>query len=203
MRRRQGYRLIAVGVASLLATASFSAHTEAYLWPYLPSKPVGSRLGRAKIPTAKVPSHSPRSCVDDANVSTGVDVEDDADKDPLLSTTLLNPSELQQILDTAQEAAEAAGRVIRSNIGCCSATADECEIKFSIKDIVTQYDQQAQQAVEEIVRSRYPNHSFLGEEDVDPGAVASASALDAFLQNQQLSPFLWICDPIDVRIDPC
>jgi len=74
----------------------------------------------------------------------------------------LTKDDLVSMLQTAQEAALAAGKVIQSNTGCCSKFAEECSIKTSIKDSVTEYDQTAQAAVEEIVRCKYPEHSFLG-----------------------------------------
>lgn len=42
----------------------------------------------------------------------------------------------------------------------------------------------------------FPNHGFLGEEDVPPGKEASAAALDSKLSNSE-SDWLWIVDPID------
>jgi myo-inositol-1(or 4)-monophosphatase len=42
----------------------------------------------------------------------------------------------------------------------------------------------------------FPNHDFLGEEDVAPGKEASASALEAKLSSSD-SDWLWIVDPID------
>ena len=101
----------------------------------------------------------------------------------------------QELLATAEEAARAAGSIIISNLGCCSETSDECEIKWSIKDVVTEYDKNAQQAIESIVRAKYPHHSFLGEEDVDPGAAASEAALEEALSSS--NDYIWICDPID------
>lgn len=103
----------------------------------------------------------------------------------------------QSLLKTAEEAARAAGSIILENLGCCSEMDDTCEIKYSIKDVVTQYDKNAQVAIESIVRQAYPNHSFLGEEDVDPGSVASAEALSEALENVSGEGYLWICDPID------
>jgi myo-inositol-1(or 4)-monophosphatase len=104
--------------------------------------------------------------------------------------------ERKEVLATAEEAARAAGHVILSNLGCCSETAGECEIKWSIKDVVTEYDKNAQQAIEDIVRAKYPEHSFLGEEDVDPGGAASEAALENALSSTP-SGYVWICDPID------
>lgn len=44
--------------------------------------------------------------------------------------------------------------------------------------------------------AKFPNHDFLGEEDVPPGKEASAAAIDAKLQDCK-SGWLWIVDPID------
>mmetsp|Transcript_16317 Transcript_16317/g.21361 ORF Transcript_16317/g.21361 Transcript_16317/m.21361 type:complete len:356 (-) Transcript_16317:54-1121(-) len=115
--------------------------------------------------------------------------------------TELEHAELQGLVETAEAAARAAGQVIVSHLGCaaevCDPTTDEeCEIKTNLKDIVTQYDKQAQESVESIIRDAYPLHSFLGEEDVNPGAAASEAALEAALAKSE-SGFVWICDPID------
>lgn len=104
--------------------------------------------------------------------------------------------ELQSMLKVAEKAARKAGGIISSNEGCCSIDGDECEVKFSIKDVVTEYDNAAQVAIEEIVSGAYPEHSFLGEENVDPGSAASEQALIDALGSTPTG-FLWICDPID------
>lgn len=112
------------------------------------------------------------------------------------TTALQNPSlkECEALLQTAESAAQAAGEIIRFNLGCSSASQDEqCEIKFSIKDVVTQYDKEAQEAIQAIVSKEYPHHNFLGEEDVAAGGEASAAALT----NALSAEYLWICDPID------
>ena len=108
----------------------------------------------------------------------------------------LSKDEKQKILETAEAAALAAGEIITTNVGCCSLMTDNCMEKANIKDIVTQYDKEAQTAVEAIVKAAYPHHSFLGEEDVDPGASASEAALYRALDSSQ-SGYIWICDPID------
>ena len=106
--------------------------------------------------------------------------------------TELSLEELRQLQVTAQRAARAAGAIITSNTGCCSQVDEECEVKFNIKDVVTEYDKQAQQAVEEIVRTAYPTHSFLGEEDVESGGEASAAALLRVLGSTETG-YIWIC----------
>lgn len=110
--------------------------------------------------------------------------------------------ECQVIMAVAQRAAAAAGHIIRTHLGCSSEVGDDIdkgvgfEVKTTIKDIVTQYDSQAQAAVEDIIRESFPEHSFLGEENVAPGATASEQALLQVLQETP-SGFVWICDPID------
>jgi len=74
--------------------------------------------------------------------------------------------------------------------------AEECEIKYSIKDIVTEYDKTAQNAIEKVVRTNHPDHSFLGEEDVEAGGAASEAALLKALESSSTG-WIWICDPID------
>ena len=103
--------------------------------------------------------------------------------------------DVQQYLLHAQQAARAAGAILRDHIGCCSQQQNDLtQTKQSNpKDIVTQYDRQAQQAVQSILQSHYPHHAFLGEEDVLPGAEASEQALVSILKHD----FVWICDPID------
>jgi myo-inositol-1(or 4)-monophosphatase len=108
----------------------------------------------------------------------------------------LSKEETTKLLQTAQAAARAAGEIISTNVGCSSLLTENFVIKTNIKDIVTQYDKQAQVAVEDIVGGAFPEHSFLGEEDVDPGASASEAALLKALGGSP-SGYIWICDPID------
>lgn len=107
-------------------------------------------------------------------------------------------SELQDFLKTAETAARAAGSIIVANSGCCSkpTSSEGAEMKYSIKDVVTKYDREAQTAIYETIQSAYPSHEFLGEEDVGAGSSASADALEAALVKSE-SNILWICDPID------
>ena len=110
--------------------------------------------------------------------------------------TELTYEEMKDLLTTAEYAAREAGKVIKRHTGCCSEMDDECEIKFNIKDVVTQYDKQAQDQIVSIVTSKYPTHSFLGEEDVESGGEASEQALQNILKSTPTG-YLWIADPID------
>ncbi len=108
----------------------------------------------------------------------------------------LPTTELEDILSSVERAARAAGDIIVANNGCGSSVDQECEVKFNIKDVVTQYDKQAQEAVEQVIKSEYPNHAFLGEEDVGSGAAASEAALLEALEKTE-NGWLFILDPID------
>ncbi len=111
--------------------------------------------------------------------------------------------ELKSMVITAEKAARAAGKVILDGQEAFATCDDEaCEIdsteeKLNIKDIVTKYDKQAQDALETIIRSAFPLHSFLGEEDVAAGGNASAQALENALTGGASSDYVWIVDPID------
>lgn len=104
--------------------------------------------------------------------------------------------ECKEIVENLEQASRAAGKIILQNLGCSSETtsgienddstaAPAAEIKINIKDVVTKYDKQAQQVIEEIVEARYPNFYFLGEENVAAGAKASEEALTKALQRNQ------------------
>ncbi len=51
--------------------------------------------------------------------------------------------------------------------------------KLSNKDLLTEIDPQCQRIIiiESLVKERFPDHQFLGEESVPPGAAASSAAL--------------------------
>lgn len=105
--------------------------------------------------------------------------------------------ECEEILVTLEQASRSAGTIILKNLGCSSENASgsenndrtcaraTAEIKTNIKDVVSKYDKQAQQVIEEIIKARYPNFYFLGEENVAAGAKASGEALTAALQRNE------------------
>jgi len=85
--------------------------------------------------------------------------------------------EWKEFQDTGVAAAKEAGRVLQ-----------EWSKKFTIseksrKNLVTEADVNAQDAIFRIIHDKYPDHSFLGEEDL---AVENAD-----------SDFRWIIDPLD------
>lgn len=96
--------------------------------------------------------------------------------------------DLKSVLQTAKDAARAAGRVMQENLGA-ALTKTKC----SNKDLLTEIDPMCQKVISDQVAQAFPQHKFLGEESVAAGDVASAQAL-AELMN---SEWLWIVDPID------
>jgi myo-inositol-1(or 4)-monophosphatase len=154
-------------------------------------------------PIDRIVLHNSDSIVDNTKTTTSTSkATDDHDDD-------IDIQLLQEMLQTAKNAAIAAGSVIIKNLGCaasilnidetnvdCDPNVEECIVKTTIKDIVTQYDTQAQSIIQSIIQNKYPNHLFLGEEDVNAGPVASEDALIQKLQ-QSNTNFLWITDPID------
>jgi myo-inositol-1(or 4)-monophosphatase len=141
---------------------------------------------RFAVPRALFSSKSPSPAI--TITATWIDLE---------AWNELSCTQLESILNAAERAARAAGGTITSNTGCCSLNVEkECEVKYNIKDIVTAYDKQAQTAIEDVIRTAFPTHSFLGEEDVASGAAASEAALLHALQDTETG-FIWICDPID------
>ncbi|CAM9635076.1 unnamed protein product [Ascophyllum nodosum] len=72
--------------------------------------------------------------------------------------------------------------------------ADIQKTKYNPKDLLTEVDAQCQKIVEDVVAKQFPDHTLLGEENVEPGAESSIAALEEALKG---SDWLWIVDPID------
>ncbi|AIQ11143.1 inositol monophosphatase family protein [Paenibacillus durus] len=89
----------------------------------------------------------------------------------------------------AINAAAKAGEYIKSRQG----TVKELGTKSSARDLVTEVDKGAEQMIRRLVMTHYPDHAFLGEEGVEPGANAVTAALEELKDNE----YLWIVDPVD------
>ncbi|KAL7511583.1 hypothetical protein ACHAXN_008573 [Cyclotella atomus] len=109
-------------------------------------------------------------------------------------TTTMEPTstELQSLLDVAVTASKKAGDIILGNAGGAEVTKS----KANTRDLLTVVDPLCEKTIRETILSAYPNHDFLGEEDVPPGAEASAAAIEEKLKNCKTG-YLWIVDPID------
>lgn len=92
--------------------------------------------------------------------------------------TLPKAQETKKFLDTAWQAADAAGRLMRENC----RKPKEIEFKGVI-DLVTSVDRQSERKIVEIIRANFPDHSVLSEEETDH-------------QSAQ-SEYRWIIDPLD------
>ncbi|MBP1992309.1 inositol monophosphatase family protein [Paenibacillus eucommiae] len=82
-----------------------------------------------------------------------------------------------------------AGQWIKSRLGAHNSV----DMKYSSHDLVTEVDKGSEKMIRNLIMTHFPNHSFLGEEGVEPGPAASAQAL----QNVRDAEYLWIVDPID------
>jgi len=109
---------------------------------------------------------------------------------------------LEKVLEVAVDAAKKAGAIILGNAG----GKEVSKLKANSKDLLTEIDPLCEKTIKETVLASFPNHDFLGEEDVPPGKEASAAALDAKLNANMTAtsadgdgnkPLLWIVDPID------
>ncbi len=90
-------------------------------------------------------------------------------------------SELQQFLDTATEAARAAGKIARDKYH----QPRQIHAK-GIKDIVTEADIACETAIIDLIQSRHPSHRILSEERGDVNALTQGGG-----------DYIWIIDPID------
>lgn len=89
----------------------------------------------------------------------------------------------------AINAASKAGEWIKSRLG----TVEQLSTKQSSTDLVTEVDKGAEQMIRRLILTHFPDHAILGEEGVEPGAEASARALEAAREEE----YLWIIDPVD------
>jgi myo-inositol-1(or 4)-monophosphatase len=103
----------------------------------------------------------------------------------------LDDEVLQTLLNVAIDASKRAGDIILGNAGGAEVTKS----KANSRDLLTLIDPLCEQTIRDTVLEHFPSHDFLGEEDVDPGAKASAEAIDQKLSGKT-SDFLWIVDPV-------
>jgi Inositol monophosphatase family len=110
------------------------------------------------------------------------------------SNTMTLPSTevLEQVLSVAKDAGKKAGDIILGNAG----GAEVVNRKANSRDLLTLIDPLCEKTIKETILATFPDHDFLGEEDVPPGKEASAAAIDEKLNNSK-SDWLWIVDPID------
>ncbi len=88
---------------------------------------------------------------------------------------------MKDFLQAAIEAARQAGGVLISLQSKCNAK------EKAPRDLVTDADVAAQQAIERYFKARYPDHAFLGEESSPADRQAAAAS----------GKLLWVVDPLD------
>ena len=98
----------------------------------------------------------------------------------------------QYVLHIAEDAARQAGEIMRQTTGRIAVQ----KTKSNVRDIVTDSDVACQQVIRQTVEAVFPDHAFLGEEDVASGSDASMRALKNALDDKE-GRLLWIVDPID------
>ena len=109
-----------------------------------------------------------------------------------VSCSILPEETLDSLLAVAIEASRLAGDIIIGN----KSGADVTKTKANPKDLLTLIDPLCEKTIREAVEKSFPDHDFLGEEDVPAGAEASAAAIQSKLDNAK-SDYLWVVDPID------
>eukprot|EP01036_Dinobryon_divergens_P001252 gene1252-1629_t len=93
---------------------------------------------------------------------------------------------------TARTACLRAGEIMLAGSGLVNLRSDITS-KIGSRDIVTEYDKRCQEVIRNTISTVFPDHAFLGEEDIEPGISASTAACDAVANKEHL----WIVDPID------
>ncbi len=101
------------------------------------------------------------------------------------------------MLNTAVNAAYIAGKIITKNFEKGDLTVDEKQKN----DLVSNVDRECEQAIRDFILSKYPNHSFLGEEGGVSVAKKSSSEEKDKKPKRNVKPdnndYQWIVDPID------
>ena len=116
------------------------------------------------------------------------DIESNSNNSDTVPSELL----LEEVLRVAIDASKKAGEIILGNAGGAEVT----QRKANSRDLLTLIDPLCEKTIKTTILDAFPNHAFLGEEDVPPGKEASAAAIDDKLKTSG-SDWLWIVDPID------
>ena len=116
------------------------------------------------------------------------DIESNSNNSDTVPSELL----LEEVLRVAIDASKKAGEIILGNAGGAEVT----QRKANSRDLLTLIDPLCEKTIKTTILDAFPNHAFLGEEDVPPGKDASAAAIDDKLKTSSCD-WLWIVDPID------
>jgi myo-inositol-1(or 4)-monophosphatase len=100
----------------------------------------------------------------------------------------LDPED-RELLEAARVAADRAGRVHRERAGGAGSLTWEEKGK---SDFVTEVDREAERAIVETLRGRFPDHEILAEEAATDGATP-----DRPIGGPATAPIRWVIDPLD------
>jgi myo-inositol-1(or 4)-monophosphatase len=107
-----------------------------------------------------------------------------------LDSALSFTDEEKDLANVSRLAAWKAGKVMVDEI---NNAEKDITSKIGSRDIVTKVDKEAQDIIKSTILSYFPNHKFLGEEDIPPGKEASSKAIEELKHEKHL----WIVDPVD------
>ncbi|MES2766684.1 MAG: inositol monophosphatase family protein [Bacteroidota bacterium] len=93
---------------------------------------------------------------------------------------------MDELLQCAIEAAKTAGAILKEGFG----TSFKTENKEGVHNLVTEYDHKAENAIIELIKSKFPSHTFLAEE-------SGASGIKNLLKDH----VRWIIDPLDGTVN--
>lgn len=91
---------------------------------------------------------------------------------------------IEELTQTAQDAALKAGEILREGFGA----AFEIMEKEGKNNLVTEYDYNAENAIISLIKERYPDHRFLAEESGKSGESGAAGVR-------------WVIDPLDGTVN--
>jgi myo-inositol-1(or 4)-monophosphatase len=98
---------------------------------------------------------------------------------------------MSDFLDTCERAARAGGRVLLDRQGRIQAR------QKGPKDVVTDADLASQQAIRDVLLGAYPDHLFLGEEDLPDHSTRNTETE----RELNVDQYRWIVDPLDGTIN--
>jgi myo-inositol-1(or 4)-monophosphatase len=130
------------------------------------------------------------SCGCDCNLSSLEKLRKEFYSELHLDASLVFSDEEKDLANVARLAAWKAGKVMVDEI---NSNDKDIISKIGSRDIVTKVDKEAQDIIKSTILSYFPNHKFLGEEDIPPGKEASSKAIEELKHEKHL----WIVDPVD------
>ncbi|MFV1964084.1 MAG: inositol monophosphatase [Pirellulaceae bacterium] len=95
---------------------------------------------------------------------------------------------IDPFFEVCEEAARVGGRILCDFLGCAAAR------EKGPRDLVTEADLASQEAIRDMVLTAFPDHRFVGEEEI-PGVAESTP------EPSNESPYRWIVDPLDGTVN--